>query len=133
MARQLAALTRNTSYRCSPTPVKDTTYFGVNHVLQSTPLMVNGQLSTSELSAFKTPPEGLTPVDQKKFDFDEGTLKTLSSLYEHLNDSGIIQQECLTEDKQNDDVDQCLAQFNNEATKPNDDDTFEFHTPPEGS
>jgi hypothetical protein len=131
MARQLAALTRNTGYRYSPTQVKDSPYFGINHTLQAAPLSLNGQLGTPELSVFKTPPEGHTPVDEKHFNYEkEETLKTLQathnfalSLYEkQLNDSGITQHDC-TDSADDEVVAQC--------TKANDDDAFEYHTPPE--
>ena len=132
MARQLAALTRNNSYRYSPTPVKDSSYFGINHTLQTTPLTL-----TPDLSVFKTPPEGRTPVDQKHFDYEEETLKTLQvahnfslSFYDkQLNDSGISQQEYLNTVA--DDVKQCSKNDEVEAVKSNDDDAFEYHTPPE--
>ena len=132
MARQLAALTRNTNtaYRYSPTQVKDSSYFGINHTLQTTSLSLNGQLNTPE---FKTPPEGRTPVDQKHFDYEEETLKTLQathnfslSFYEkQLNDSGITGQECL-DSAGNDEI-----MTNEVDVIKTYDDHDAYHTPPE--
>ncbi|XP_028400525.1 uncharacterized protein LOC114523710 isoform X2 [Dendronephthya gigantea] len=140
MARQLAALTRNTRNRHSPIAVKDSTYLGINHTLQTTTLTLNGQLNTPDFSAFKTPPEGHTPVDQNHFDYDDDTLKkfqithniSLSLCDKQLNDSGIENVELM-------DVEHCSKHNNIEAIKTNDDDepiktneddAFEYHTPP---
>ena len=147
MARQLAALTRNTRNRHSPIAVKDSTYLGINHTLQTTTLTLNGQLNTPDFSVFKTPPEGHTPVDQNHFDYDDDTLKkfqithniSLSLCDKQLNDSGIAQQE-LFENIENVDVEHCSKHNNveaiktdhdDEAIKTTDDDAFEYHTPPE--
>ena len=134
MARQLAALASYPSYRYSQTPVKDSTHFGIN---QTTPLTLNGELNIPDLSVFKTPPEGHTPVDQKQFVYDEETLKTLQvahnfslSFYDkQLNDSGITQQEYL--DILDDDAKRCSQNNEAEAIRSNDDDAFEFYTPPD--
>lgn len=137
MARQLAAYTRNTSYRYSPSTVKDSTYFGINHSPQSTTLTSNCQYNTPDLSAFKTPPEGHTPVDQKHFDYDGETLRSLKvahhnfslSLYEkQLCDSGIAQHEDLLKV---DDITGCLTNGEGGVIKSSEDDMFEYHTPPE--
>ena len=119
MARQLAALTRSPNY----------SYFGKNHAVPTAPLMLNGQISTPEPSAFKTA-EG-TPVDQEHFNFDDEALKTLqvahnlSLLYEKqkLNDSGVSHQEC--SEMVDDDENHCSK---NEALQFNDDE--KFYTPP---
>ncbi|CAB3983962.1 Hypothetical predicted protein [Paramuricea clavata] len=129
MARQLAALASYPSYRYSQTPVKDSTHFGINHTLQTTPLKLNGELNIPDLSVFKTPPEGPTPVDQKQFVYDEETLKTLSFYNKQLNDSGITQQEYL--DILDDDAKQCSKNNEAEAFRSNDDDAVEFYTPPD--
>ena len=137
MARQLAALASYPSYRYSQTPVKDSTHFGINHTLQTTPLTLNGELNIPDLSVFKTPPEGHTPVDQKQFVYDEKTLKTLQVAHnfslsfndKQLNDSGITQQEYL--DILDDDAKQCSQNNEAEAIRSNDDDAFEFYTPPD--
>ena len=111
MARQLAALTRSPNY----------SYFGKNHTLPTTQLMLNGQLNTPDPSAFKTA-EG-TPVDQEHFNFDDEDLKTLQVAHNLslFYDSGISQQEC-SEMLDNDEVKLNASQFNPDDEK--------FYTPP---
>lgn len=121
MARQVAARTRNVSY---------SSYYGINHSLSiPAPLTVSNQFNIMDQSVFKTPPEGCTPVDQKSFNFDDHSLKSLQAtnnlslpLHVKLDDSGVCQSTI-----KNDHGDA----GDKEAFNSIDDDSYEFHTPPE--
>lgn len=134
MARQVAALTRTSNYRHSPVSSKDLPYYGINQSLQTPQLSLNGPLGSTDPTAFKTPPEGCTPVDHKQFDYGEEALKTLAAEStcnlpltvlcnetSHLNDSIFVQKDGLSAEK--------YGKYNDKDGSKIDDDSY--HTPPE--
>ena len=134
MARQVAALTKTSPYRHNPIPAKDLAFLG--NSLQTSQLSLNGPLGANDFSAFKTPPEGHTPVDVKQFDYEDETLTAvetksvpnqlvgLSDSHHHLNDSGVLPAESsLGVDSEHNfkTIDVDVAKLDDDA----------FHTPPE--